>query len=406
MLSRCCGRLVASSPTPVRRRRRSRRSLLAARGLVVGRALVSTRSTAARLPPRSAVPAAPRVVTRPRRRRPLRAPRRRVACAASTARRFGARRSSSCRSAARRRRAPSSTRSPSCELPRGPEERLRRAHVASPPRHPRRPSVDDWRQVGHRGGLGGVADRLRARLARSIAPGLAGERRAVVEGDRARRRQAALGRACATTSVPPGSTTCSPSSGQNVVLVAGGGSLLALAARRSARWSASSARSPGSARYVLAVGAQPSVDPRRGRRVRSASLAWLAGRLRDAWHVLLLGGDRVARLEPVHRARPGLPALVRRRRRDLRARSRGSPRGSRATRCRAVVARGVAVSTALRRRDRADPLAAVRRPAAARACRRTRSRSPRCRSCSDWRFLDRAALDAVLAGRRGASSRG
>jgi competence protein ComEC len=42
--------------------------------------------------------------------------------------------------------------------------------------------VDEWRQVGRRGGLGGLADRLRAELARSIAPGLAGERRAVLEG--------------------------------------------------------------------------------------------------------------------------------------------------------------------------------------------------------------------------------
>ena len=36
--------------------------------------------------------------------------------------------------------------------------------------------------VGRRGGLGGVADALRRRLAASIAPGVAGERRAVVAG--------------------------------------------------------------------------------------------------------------------------------------------------------------------------------------------------------------------------------
>jgi competence protein ComEC len=40
----------------------------------------------------------------------------------------------------------------------------------------------DWRIVGHRGGLGGYADRVRAWLARSLAPGLGGERRAVLEG--------------------------------------------------------------------------------------------------------------------------------------------------------------------------------------------------------------------------------
>ncbi len=42
--------------------------------------------------------------------------------------------------------------------------------------------VDEWTQIGRRGGLGGLADRLRAWLERSIAPGLGGERRAVLEG--------------------------------------------------------------------------------------------------------------------------------------------------------------------------------------------------------------------------------
>jgi predicted membrane metal-binding protein len=41
--------------------------------------------------------------------------------------------------------------------------------------------VDEWKLVGTRGGLGGLADSLRGRLARAIAPGLAGERRAVLE---------------------------------------------------------------------------------------------------------------------------------------------------------------------------------------------------------------------------------
>jgi predicted membrane metal-binding protein len=42
--------------------------------------------------------------------------------------------------------------------------------------------VDAWRRVGSRGGLGGVADRLHAWLARDGAPGLRGERRGVIEG--------------------------------------------------------------------------------------------------------------------------------------------------------------------------------------------------------------------------------
>src|SRR5207244_512150 len=39
-----------------------------------------------------------------------------------------------------------------------------------------------WRVVGKRGGLGGVADRVRARLARSVAVGLHGEREALLQG--------------------------------------------------------------------------------------------------------------------------------------------------------------------------------------------------------------------------------
>src|SRR5262249_32295997 len=68
------------------------------------------------------------------------------------------------------------------ERPRGPEhgfdERtwLRRhgVHVVL--------HVDEGGHPGRRGGPGGIADRLRRRLSTMIAPGLAGERRAVLEG--------------------------------------------------------------------------------------------------------------------------------------------------------------------------------------------------------------------------------
>ena len=39
-----------------------------------------------------------------------------------------------------------------------------------------------FRIVGRRGGLGGLADRLRGRIARTMAPGVSGERRAVIAG--------------------------------------------------------------------------------------------------------------------------------------------------------------------------------------------------------------------------------
>ena len=69
--------------------------------------------------------------------------------------------------------------------------------------------VDEWSRIGARGGLSGAADRLRRRLARSIAPGLDGERRSVLEGivlgEGPRSR-----RLCGRTFRPPASTTSSP----------------------------------------------------------------------------------------------------------------------------------------------------------------------------------------------------
>ena len=67
-------------------------------------------------------------------------------------------------------------------LPRGPkdgfDERtwLRRHGVHVVVR------ADRWRIVGRRGGLSGFADRLRAYLSAGMAPGLHGERRAVIAG--------------------------------------------------------------------------------------------------------------------------------------------------------------------------------------------------------------------------------
>ena len=76
-------------------------------------------------------------------------------------------------------------------------------------------------------------------------------------------------------------------SGQNVVLVAGGALLAA--------WLLGISRVLGElgalaaiGAYVLAVGPQPSVI-RAGVAGALASLAWLTGRLRDAWQALLLG---------------------------------------------------------------------------------------------------------------------
>jgi len=146
--------------------------------------------------------------------------------------------------------------------------------------------ADRWRQVGHRGGLGGIADRLRRALARSIAPGLRGERRGVVEGvvlgdeqslsDELRQRFRASGLYHLLAV-----------SGQNVVLVAAGALALAWLLGIP-RWLGQLGALASIAAYVLAVGAQPSVI-RAGVSGALVSLAWLAARPVDRLHFCLLG---------------------------------------------------------------------------------------------------------------------
>jgi competence protein ComEC len=169
------------------------------------------------------------------------------------------------------------------KAPRGPEQgfdertwlRRQGVHVVL--------HVDEWHVIGARSGLGGIADRLRRWLRRSAAPGLTGERRALVEGillgddggltDDSKRafQRSGLYHLLAV-------------SGQNVVLLAGGVLALAIVLGVGRAWAQVGALAAiGS--YVLAVGPQPSV-------IRAAiaggavSVAWLAGRLRDAWHLL------------------------------------------------------------------------------------------------------------------------
>jgi competence protein ComEC len=143
-----------------------------------------------------------------------------------------------------------------------------------------------WHVVGRRGGLGGIADRVRARLASSVAVGLGGEREAllhgIVLGDdsglsdelRARFRASGLYHLLAV-------------SGQNVALVAGGVLLLGWVAGVP-RLVAEVGALAAIVLYVLAVGAQPSVV-RAGVAGALGSLAWLTARARDRWYFLLLG---------------------------------------------------------------------------------------------------------------------
>jgi competence protein ComEC len=143
-----------------------------------------------------------------------------------------------------------------------------------------------WRIVDRRGGVGGYADRVRAWLARSLAPGLTGERRAVLEG-------IVLGE---DEGLSPGLRDAFRASGlyhllavsgQNVLFVAMG--VLGLAwVLGLPRWLGEAGALAGIASYVLAVGSQPSVV-RAGIAGALGSIAWLSARQRDRWHFLVVG---------------------------------------------------------------------------------------------------------------------
>jgi competence protein ComEC len=162
--------------------------------------------------------------------------------------------------------------------------------------------ADRFRVVGRRGGLAGLADRLRARLARSMAPGLRGERRAVLAG-------VVLGEDEGLSDELRDSFRASglyhllAVSGQNVALVAGGALLLA--------WLAGIPRVLGQVgalaaigTYVLAVGWQPSVV-RAGVAGALACLAWLAARPRDRWYFFLVGAGVLLAWNPYSLLDPG-----------------------------------------------------------------------------------------------------
>jgi competence protein ComEC len=146
--------------------------------------------------------------------------------------------------------------------------------------------VDAWRVVGHRGGIGALADTLRRRMRKSIGLGLGGERAAVISGvvlgdergltDSLRRRFRAAGLYHLLAV-----------SGQNVALVAGTVIAAAWVAGVSRVFAQLMALVAIGA-YVLAVGAQPSVV-RAGIAGALCSIAWLTARAPDRWHLLLVG---------------------------------------------------------------------------------------------------------------------
>jgi competence protein ComEC len=188
------------------------------------------------------------------------------------------------------------------ELPHGPENgfderallRRRGVHVVL--------RGSSWRTVGKRGGPAGVADRLRARLARTIAPGLEGDRRAVIAG-------VVLGEDEGLTDDLRDDFRASglyhllAVSGQNVALLAGGVLLIAWIAGVS-RWVGEVGALTAIVGYVVAVGWQPSVV-RAGVAGVLTSLAWLVARPRDRWYFLLLGAAVLLAWNPYSLLEPG-----------------------------------------------------------------------------------------------------
>ena len=159
-----------------------------------------------------------------------------------------------------------------------------------------------WRLVGRRGGVAGAADRLREALAGSIAPGLTGERAAVVAGIVLGEDQGLsdeLGDAFRVS----GLYHLLAVSGSNVGVVVAVAIGLATAVGVSRRIGHVLALT-GILGYVAAVGWQPSVV-RAGVAATLVSLAWLLARPRDRWHFLLVGATVLLAWNPRTLLEPG-----------------------------------------------------------------------------------------------------
>jgi competence protein ComEC len=160
----------------------------------------------------------------------------------------------------------------------------------------------DWRIVGRRGGIGGVSDRLREHVARAIAPGLAGERRAVLAGI-VLGEDEGLSEELRDNFKNSGLYHLLAVSGQNITFLVLGvlGLAWLLGIPRLAAHVAALAAVFG---YVLAVGWQPSVV-RAGVAGGLASLAWLLSRPEERWHFLALGAAVLLAWTPASLLEPG-----------------------------------------------------------------------------------------------------
>jgi ComEC/Rec2-related protein len=162
--------------------------------------------------------------------------------------------------------------------------------------------AQEWRIVGHRGGLSGVADRLHAWLAEASVPGLGGVRRGVIEGVVLGEDQG-LSAGLRQDFRASGLYHLLAVSGGNVAVVALGTLWLALLIGLP-RLAAELAVLAAIAGYVLAVGAQPSVV-RAGIAGGLGSLGWLAGRERDARYALVVAAIALLAWSPYNALDPG-----------------------------------------------------------------------------------------------------
>jgi competence protein ComEC len=158
-----------------------------------------------------------------------------------------------------------------------------------------------WRVVGVRGGIGGVADRLRRALVRGLA-GVTGERRAVLAGI-VLGADEGLDDELKDAFRASGLYHLLAVSGQNIAFLAFGvaaAAWLFAVPRRAAELGLLAVI----AGYVLAVGWQPSVV-RAGVAGALASLAWLSARERDRWWLLLAGAIVLLAWNPYSLFDPG-----------------------------------------------------------------------------------------------------
>ena len=159
-----------------------------------------------------------------------------------------------------------------------------------------------WRQIGTRGGIAGVGDRLRDRVERAVGRGVGGVHRALVLGV-VLGEDEGLSERTRDDFRASGLYHLLAVSGQNVMFLAVGiyglGWLLRLP-----RVARELATVGGIGLYVLAVGWQPSVV-RAGVAGALASLAWLAARPRDRWHFLALGALVLLLWAPTSILEPG-----------------------------------------------------------------------------------------------------